>query len=88
MVYDDCTSYNSYETHDGLDVGHKVKRYKNRSKMGVVTTKGLNLTAKNLIPTAQIKCDNLNAFVFKQSYKLVLLFPLLFYEAMHTVFLR
>jgi len=50
------------------------------------TPKGLNSTAKNLIPTAQIKCDNLNAFVFKQSYKLILLFSLLFYEAMHTIF--
>ncbi len=29
------------ETHDGLDVGHKTKRFQNRSKTGVVKAKSL-----------------------------------------------
>ena len=56
--------------------------------MGVVTPKSLIWWNKNLISTAHIKCDNLNTFVFEQSYKLVLLFSLLLYEAMHAEFLR
>jgi hypothetical protein len=36
----------SFETHDGLDVGHKTKRYIFMPKMGVVKPKGIFLEIK------------------------------------------
>ena len=53
------------ETHDGLDVDHNTKRYKNRSKKGVETSKGIfsRYYISNEIhkPYCNVPC---NTFVF------------------------